>query len=88
MVERREFALQLIVGVKDLFSQKVNRIEALSEKLQKRLQTLDGRLKNVEAFGKLSKEISELSQAEQKLIEKIKALWRKHSLDKGRRIVS
>ncbi|WP_459894616.1 phage tail tape measure protein [Desulfurobacterium crinifex] len=74
MVERREFALQLIVGVKDLFSQKVNRIEALSEKLQKRLQTLDGRLKNVEVFGKLSKEISELSQAEQKQIEKIKAL--------------
>ncbi|WP_163328747.1 phage tail tape measure protein [Desulfurobacterium thermolithotrophum] len=73
-MERREFALQLIVGVKDLFSQKVNRIEALSEKLQKRLQTLDGRLKNVEAFGKLSKEISELSQAEQKQIEKIKAL--------------
>ena len=73
-MDKREFALQLIVGVRDLFSQKVNRIEALSEKLQKRLQTLDGRLKNVEAFGKLSREIAELSQAEKEQMERVKAL--------------
>ena len=73
-MDKREFALQLIVGVRDLFSQKVNRIEALSEKLQKRLQSLDGKVKNIEAFGKLSREISQLSAAEKVQVEKIKAL--------------
>ena len=73
-MDKREFALQLIVGVRDLFTQKVNRIEALSQKLHGRLQTLDSKLKNIEAFGKLSEEIAQLSEAEEKQIEKVKTL--------------
>lgn len=68
-----DYALQLIVGVQDLFTQKAKKIEAQTNELDKEFKSLQKSAADVTAYKKMNRELESLENATDTTTKQIKA---------------
>lgn len=73
-MDKREFLLQLAVGVQDLFSDKINGIKDKAHKLEQTLHKLDNTVRNIDGFQRLINQVKQFSLEENRLIIEIEKL--------------